>query len=102
MMRVLGQRIESDELAVMGGTGKMEGWDAAQKALGRTKGGVVELHNVTALNQALGVAADWGDYAYFFCTHMYEAPMPLDSLANQPRGHMAWIKQLIAELNRQH
>ena len=102
MMRVLGQQIESDELAVMGGTGKKEGWDAARKALGRTKGGVVELDNVTALNQALGVAADWGDYAYFFCTHMYEAPMPLDSLANQPRGHMAWIQQLIAELNRQH
>ena len=64
--RVLGQQIESDELAVMGGTGKKEGWDAARKALGQTKGGVVELHNVTALNQALGVAADWGDYAYFF------------------------------------
>ena len=31
MMRVLGQQIESDELAVMGGTGKKEGWDAARR-----------------------------------------------------------------------
>ena len=66
-----------------------------------TGGQVLELHNVHALNLALGVQADWGDYTDYFCMNMYGAPMPVDSVANQRRGVQVWIQQLRYEMNEQ-
>ena len=84
--RALEARIESTGLPRMG-----KGFETARQLLRQTEHTAVPLHDVPALNGALGLNADWGDYGYYFCSHKYEAEMPITSLANRADGPQAWI-----------
>ena len=84
--RALEARIESTGLPHMG-----KGFETARQLLHKTEHTAVPLHDVPALNGALGLNADWGDYGYYFCSRRYEAEMPITSLANRADGPQAWI-----------
>ena len=94
--RVLRVKIESPELPRMG-----RKWNTARDMLLQTECSEVPLHNVPALNAAVGLDADWGDYGYYFCAQPYQAEMPVWSLKNRPHGPAAWIGAVTQQVLQQ-
>ena len=81
--RVLRVKIESPVFPKMGSK-----WNSARDLLLQTESSEVPLHTVPALNAALGLDADWGDYGYYLCAQLYQAEMPVWSLRHgSKRSH---------------